>query len=808
MALWDKLSGKMKETIVKGVTLAGITVTSITSVGAGVEQQQQLDQMEDSSRDPVSIERLLQDAPIKTSMEAFNEMDDLMGQSERQQEIEEATDPRLKAAMFSAGAEGPKGAGDGIPGKDPGPVQTESGDYYFTGTAEANLKYGSGGIQQCFIQNAYELKKEHPAAGNGRLIEVDREYEDPDFAQRNGQPDGVTSHQFGSTHATVDHRPLTAEGKAEMAQLDTSTPMEEGKSIQSLDVEQNLDTAYLDENTIDARGLNREGADVKKEAWIRPFSNQEDDKLEPDGWKNPEQLKDGQTFYQLSVDGDTTSSYFVTEDVVDSCRKEDGTVDFNQLRDGLQIPQGEQKNCLVKYVYRTGRESSNQDKSEPDKAYADPPDHKNLLGSNDKNNHNSDGLKNHDGPENESDEDGKNTDVTKIGDENQSKVAARESGLNEKRETEARQTTQAGNVQEDGSRNVRAEDPNKDEVKTRQTDPNQENKTETEQTTQTGNVQEDGSRNVRAEDPNKDEVKTRQADPNQENKTETEQTTQTGNIQEDGSRNVRAEDPNKDEVKTRQTDPNQENKTETEQTTQTGNVQEDGSRNVRAEDPNKDEVKTRQADPNQENKTETEQTTQTGNIQEDGSRNVRAEDPNKDEVKTRQTDPSQENKTEAGQTALTGKPRAEDPTKVQAVGRQGLWNKNAKAEDLDKDKDKVAAQQTGQSENQETENTNQRTGLPAVQTNTNLPALWEKPSTGQEKNENQTNKAAKEGDRHEWEKPGAEKSGAMEDKPSNTKTTDKQETHSTGSTQKDNQGKEQPTSSGGQNRDDDGGYHL
>lgn len=640
MALWDKLSGKMKETIVKGVTLAGITVTSITSVGAGVEQQQQLDQMEDSSRDPASIERLLQDAPIKTSMEAFNEMDDLMGQSERQQEIEEATDPRLKAAMFSAGAEGPKGASDGITGKDPGPVQTESGDYYFTGTAEANLKYGSGGIQQCFIQNAYELKKEHPAVGNGRLIEVDCEYEDPDFAQRNGQPDGVTSHQFGSTHATVDHRPLTAEGKAEMAQLDTSTPMEEGKSIQSLDVEQNPDTAYLDENTIDARGLNREGADVKKEAWIRPFSNQEDDKLEPDGWKNPEQLKDGQTFYQLSVDGDTTSSYFVTEDVVDSCRKEDGTVDFNQLRDGLQIPQGEQKNCLVKYVYRTGRESSNQDKSGPDKAYADPPDHKNLLGSNDKNNHNSDGLKNHDGPENESDKDGKNTDVTKIGDENQSKVATRESGLNEKRETEARQTTQAGSIQEDGSRNVRAEDLNKDEAKTRQTDPNQENKTE------------------------------------------------------------------------------------------------------------------------------------------------------------------------AGQTALTGKPRTEGPTKVQAVGRQGPWNKNAKTEDLDKDKDKVAAQQTGQSENQKTENINQKTGLPAVQTNTNLPALWEKPSTGQEKNENQTNKAAKEGDRHGWEKPGAEKSGAMEDKPSNTKTTDKQETHSTGSTQKDNQGKEQPTSSGGQNRDDDGGYHL
>ena len=358
MALWDKLSNKMKETIVKGATLAGLTVTTITSVGAGVEQQKQLDQMGDHDRDPVSVERLMQDAPIKTSMEAFNEMDDLMGQSERQQEVQEATDPRQKTAVAAAGTDGPKGSGAGTPGGNPGPAQEGSGDYYFTGTARANVKHGSGGIQQYFIQNAYEMKKEHPAAGNGRLIEVDREYEAPGLARVNGLPDGVTSHQFGSTHATVDSRPLTEEEQAEMAQLEASTPMEEGQSIQSLDVEENPDTAYLDENTIDARGLNRLGANVGKQAWIRPFSNQEDDKLDPDAWKNPEQLQDGQVFYQLSVDGDTTSSYFVTQDVIDSCRKADGSLDFNQLRDGLQIPQGEQKTCLTKYVYRAGQGQS------------------------------------------------------------------------------------------------------------------------------------------------------------------------------------------------------------------------------------------------------------------------------------------------------------------------------------------------------------------------------------------------------------------------------------------------------------------
>ena len=282
MALWDKLSDKMKETIVKGVTLAGLTVTSITSVGAGVEQQKQLDHMEGPDRDQVSVERILQDAPIKTSMEAFNEMDDLMGQSERQQEVREANDPRLNEAVAGAGADGPGNAGGSTGGGNPGPAQGGSGDYYFTGTARANVKHGGGGIQQYFIQNAYEMKKEHPAAGNGRLIELERKYEKPGLARVNGLPDGVTSHQSGSTRVTVDNRPLTEEEQAEMAQLEASTPMEEGQSIQSLDVEENPDTAYLDENTIDARGLNRLGANVGKQAWIRPFSNQEDDKLDPD----------------------------------------------------------------------------------------------------------------------------------------------------------------------------------------------------------------------------------------------------------------------------------------------------------------------------------------------------------------------------------------------------------------------------------------------------------------------------------------------------------------------------------------------
>ena len=356
MALWNKLSSKMKETIAKGATLAGLTVTTITSVGAGVEQQKQLDQMGDHDRDPISVERLMQDAPIKTSMEAFNEMDDLMGQSERQQEVQEATDPRQKIAVAAAGTDGPKGSGAGTPGGNQAPAQKRSGDYYFAGTARANVKHGGGGFQQYFIQNAYEMKKEHPAAGNGRLIELDREYEKPGLARVNGLPDGVTSYQSRFTQVTVDSRPLTEEEQAKMAQLEVSTPMEEGQSIQSLDVEENSDLAYLDENTIDALGLNRLGANVETEAWIRPFSNQEDDKLDPDAWKNPEQLQDGQVFYQLSVDGNTTSSYFVTQDVIDSCRKADGSVDFNQLRDGLQIPQGEQKTCLTKYVYRIGQD--------------------------------------------------------------------------------------------------------------------------------------------------------------------------------------------------------------------------------------------------------------------------------------------------------------------------------------------------------------------------------------------------------------------------------------------------------------------
>ena len=329
MALWDKLSGKMKETIIKGVTLAGITVTTITSAVEGVKQQQNLDQMENHDMDSISVERMLQDAPVKTSMEAFNEMDELMGLSKHQQEIREATDPRLKSVVAGAEGDGPKSIGDGTSEGSTGTSKKESGDYYFTGKAQANWKYGSGGIQQCFIQNAFEMKKAHPAAGNGRLIEVEREYEAPGLARANSMPSGVTNHQLSSTWITVDAHPLTTEEQMEIAQLEKTSPMKEEDSIQSLDVERNPDTVYLDENTIDVRGLNQYGANVEKEAWIRPFSNQEDDKLDPDGWKNPEQLQDGQVFYQLSKDGNTTSSYFVTEDVINDCRKADGTVDFN-----------------------------------------------------------------------------------------------------------------------------------------------------------------------------------------------------------------------------------------------------------------------------------------------------------------------------------------------------------------------------------------------------------------------------------------------------------------------------------------------
>lgn len=57
----------------------------------------------------------------------------------------------------------------------------------------------------------------------------------------------------------------------------------------------------------------------------------------PDGWKNPRGLKDGQVLYQLSVDGNTTSPYFTDQATVDSCRDENGNLDFNQLRAKLQI---------------------------------------------------------------------------------------------------------------------------------------------------------------------------------------------------------------------------------------------------------------------------------------------------------------------------------------------------------------------------------------------------------------------------------------------------------------------------------------
>ena len=81
---------------------------------------------------------------------------------------------------------------------------------------------------------------------------------------------------------------------------------------------------------------------IKEQDYHNPLGNQEDSDgvYHPDSWSNPAQMHEGDVFYQLSVNGDTPSSYFTNKETVDSCRREDGSVDFDQLRDKLQVVDG------------------------------------------------------------------------------------------------------------------------------------------------------------------------------------------------------------------------------------------------------------------------------------------------------------------------------------------------------------------------------------------------------------------------------------------------------------------------------------
>lgn len=116
---------------------------------------------------------------------------------------------------------------------------------------------------------------------------------------------------------------------------------------------------YLDDNTIETEGLtntynrffiNENGKLDSHEDYYRPHGNQEDtykvDSTDswviPDSWSNPQELEEGDSYYQLTAlysDGkrDILTSYFTDEITVDSCRDENGVVSAAALLQKLQM---------------------------------------------------------------------------------------------------------------------------------------------------------------------------------------------------------------------------------------------------------------------------------------------------------------------------------------------------------------------------------------------------------------------------------------------------------------------------------------
>lgn len=202
---------------------------------------------------------------------------------------------------------------------------------YFSGKADVNSDYGKGGGNQYFIQNASFLKEK------GNLVAIDREIckynpetdlYSPDIRDKNG----LTIH--------FDNRPLM---KEEIQQLDSSTS--EGGKQNTDEWEYKLtkeELKQLDENAPNVEWLTRNPPGWEKEDFDHPAGNQEDSngKNHPDGWTNPQELKDGTIFYQLLPDfrsgKETKTPYFTDKETVDSCRDENGKIILSALMQKLQ----------------------------------------------------------------------------------------------------------------------------------------------------------------------------------------------------------------------------------------------------------------------------------------------------------------------------------------------------------------------------------------------------------------------------------------------------------------------------------------
>lgn len=207
----------------------------------------------------------------------------------------------------------------------------------FSGTVDVNSDYGKGGGKQFFIQGASELKQ------TGELVPISKEncvfnLETDIYSSdiRKSKMDEYTIH--------VDNRNLD---KSEVEQLDLSSTADDNdlSSVEG-NCEENLkedEIEYLNENTPADEALSEIITDDKAKAdYDHPIGNQEDSEgfNHPDAWSNPEELKTGDTYYQLVPvfkDGhETKSSYFTDKETIDSCRDENGNIVLSSLMQKLQ----------------------------------------------------------------------------------------------------------------------------------------------------------------------------------------------------------------------------------------------------------------------------------------------------------------------------------------------------------------------------------------------------------------------------------------------------------------------------------------
>ena len=102
----------------------------------------------------------------------------------------------------------------------------------------------------------------------------------------------------------------------------------------------------LDKNTAPTNILDN-GKKPKRDA--SPLNNQERNHAFSDAWGN-KNLKNGDKLYALGTKDNDDNAFYTDRKTVDSCRNKDGSVNYDKLKDKLQIndPDGK-KNTLREY---------------------------------------------------------------------------------------------------------------------------------------------------------------------------------------------------------------------------------------------------------------------------------------------------------------------------------------------------------------------------------------------------------------------------------------------------------------------------